>query len=68
MIRAFIQMYQADEFIVDIENKRDLDLQLENVDFGYVNLVRVIDIKGNDIRFNPKYVAYIKYSEVKEND
>lgn len=68
MIRAFIQMYQADEFIVDIENKRDLDLQLENVDFGYVNLVRVIDIKGNDIRFNPKYVAYIKYIEVKEND
>ena len=68
MIRAFIQMYQADEFIVDIENKRDLDLQLENVDFGYVNLVRVIDINGNDIRFNPKYVAYIKYIEMKEND
>lgn len=68
MIRAHIQMYQADEFIIDVDKNRDFDLQLQNVDCGYVNLVHVIDIKGNDIRFNPKYVAYIRYIEVKENE
>lgn len=66
MTRIEIQMYQADEFIVETENVNWFKMQLQNVDYGYCNLVNIKDIKGKWISFNPRYVAYIKYEECEE--
>lgn len=65
-VEVEIQMYMADSFRA-IVNRKDFELQLKNCELGNEILVRIEDTKNNEIMFNPKYVAYIKYLNVLEN-
>lgn len=67
MIKVDIQMYYSD-LIQAYVNKEKFERDIKNVELGYTIYVEVVDIKGIRIKFNPKYVAYIKYSNGVEDE
>ena len=58
-------MYYADEFIA-IVDKEDFERQLKNCEMHDVNFVDITTKEGTEIKFNPKYCAYIEFIEVQE--
>lgn len=62
-VKILIQMYYADEFNA-VVNQEEFEKQLKNAELGYTIFVHIVDVNGQKIKFNPKYVAYIKYKEV----
>lgn len=64
-VQANIQMYYADEFIA-IVDKEDFERQLKNCELHDVKFVDVTTKDGKKVKFNPKYCAYIEFSEVQE--
>lgn len=60
MKRVDIQMYYS-MLIQAYVNEEDFEKQIKNAEYGHTIFVEIVDIKGREIKFNPKYVAYIKY-------
>lgn len=64
-VQANIQMYYADEFIATVD-KEDFERQLKNCELHDVNFVDITTKEGTEVKFNPKYCAYIEFREVQE--
>lgn len=57
-------MYYADLFRAYV-NKEELEKQIDNVELGHTIFVEITDINGKKVKFNPKYVGYIKFIDEK---
>ena len=64
-VQANIQMYYADEFIA-IVDKEGFERQLKNCELHDVNFVDITIKDGKEVKFNPKYCAYIEFREIQE--
>lgn len=60
MTRVDIQMYYS-RLIQAYVDKEDFERQIKNAEYGYTIFVEIVDINGIKLKFNPQYVAYIKY-------
>lgn len=63
--KVIVQMYYADEFIATVD-KEDFEKQLKNCETNDVNFVDITTKEGTEVKFNPKYCAYIEFIEVQE--
>ena len=65
-VKVRISMFQADTFEA-IVDKEWFDQMLEQCDFDGQNFVTIFDMNWKrEVKVNPKYVAYMEFTEVKE--
>lgn len=66
--KVFIQMNGCSKSIYAIVNEDDFKRELDNVTQDYYQLIRITDINNKVNYINPKYVAWIEFEEVNENE
>lgn len=66
--KVFIQMNGCSKSIYAIVNEDDLKRELYNVAQGYYQFIRITDINNKVNFINPRYVSWIEFEEVNENE
>lgn len=68
MKKIFIQMYGVSKEFSIITDEIDFKRELDNVAQGYYQLIRITDINNKVHFINPRYVSWIDFEEIKENE